>query len=531
MSDRNKGKRNKKRILKIIGIMLLVLTVITAGVALFLWITVYRTSGNFAHGKVFQANDKAIVNTTYGTIRGAIDDSVYTYHGIEYAKAREKFIPADKPDTWSGVRDTVEYGEISPQGAIFGREPQDYSEGDNNCLNLNLWTPAINDGGKRPVMVWFHGGGFSIGSGNDEDYDGANLARDEDVVVITVNHRLNVYGFLDLSDYGDKYKYSANVGMYDLVNALEWVKSNAASFGGDPENITIFGQSGGGGKVLALMTSYYAKGLYNKAIVESGASDVQGAVFTEEEVSKYLTERILEELNIKKSDIEDIQKVSNADLQKASTKALEDTAIKYKIPVEVGNGYALEWQPVVDGDFIPSNPVVGDTFAAASMDIPLLIGSNLEEWAEYAGQTHDVNSKIESAFEKAYINEDVDIAENTDIIVRQPTLKIMKHKAAQGGAIVYGYVFTYQSGIAGASHNSEIPYVFRNASDNDKLTDIMSGLWTSFARTGVPSYKGVEKWAPYTVKTGATMILDEKPYLTYKHDEKLLDLINPGYKY
>ena len=258
---------------------------------------------------------------------------------------------------------------------------------------------------------------------------------------------------------------------------------------------------------------------------------MQGAVFTEEEVSKYLTERILEELNIKKSDIEDIQKVSNADLQKASTKALEDTANKYKIPVEVGNGYALEWQPVVDGDFIPTNPVVGDTFAAASMDIPLLIGSNLEEWAEYAGQTHDVNSKIESAFEKAYINEDVDIAENTDIIVRQPTLKIMKHKAAQGGANVYGYVFTYQSGIAGASHNSEIPYVFRNASDNDKLTDIMSGLWTSFARTGVPSYKGVEKWAPYTVKTGATMILDEKPYLTYKHDEKLLDLINPGYKY
>ncbi|MBE5899844.1 MAG: carboxylesterase family protein [Lachnospiraceae bacterium] len=531
MSDRNKGKRNKKRILKIIGIMLLVLMVITAAVALFLWITVYRTSGNFAHGKVFQATDKATVNTTYGTIRGAIDDGVYTYHGIKYGKASERFVPAEKPDTWSGIRDTVEYGEISPQGAIFGQEPLDYNEGDNDCLNLNLWTPAIGDGGNRPVMVWFHGGGFSIGSGNDEEYDGHNLAKDEDVVVVTVNHRLNVYGFLDLSDYGDKYKYSANVGIYDLIDALDWVRSNAANFGGNPNNTTVFGQSGGGGKILALMTSPYAKGLFDKAIVQSGATDVQGAVFTDKEVSEYLTERMLDELSIKKSNIEDIQYVDNEELQEASVKALSDTAIEFKIPIEVGEGYALEWQPVVDGDFIPTNPITGNTFAKAGFDIPLLIGSNLEEWAPYGDQTHEVNSKIENAFGKAYINEDEDIAGNTDVIVRQPTLKIMKHKAAQGGADVYGYVYTYQSSAAGAAHSSEIPYVFRNTSENSGLTDMMSGLWTSFARNGVPSYRGVEKWEPYTAKTGATMILDEKPYLTYKHDEKLLELINPGYKY
>jgi len=240
---------------------------------------------------------------------------------------------------------------------------------------------------------------------------------------------------------------------------------------------------------------------------------------------------LLDELNIKRSDIEDIQSVDNYELQEASVKALSDTAIKFKIPIEVGEGYALEWQPVVDGDFIPTNPITGNTFASASFDVPLLIGSNLEEWATYGGQTHEVSSKVEKEFGKAYVNEDEDIAENTDIIVRQPTLKLMKHKAAQGGADVYGYVYTYQSSDAGAAHNSEIPYVFRNTSENPRMTNIMSGLWTSFARDGVPSYRGVEKWEPYTVKTGATMILDEKPYLTYKHDEKLLELLNPGYKY
>lgn len=521
-SNVHRKKKKKKRMLKAIGKTLLTLTIATAAAALFLWITMDRTG---------KPNNKAIVNTSYGSVRGSIDDDVYTYLGINYAKATERFVPAEKPDFWQGVKDTVEYGDTSPQGAVFGGTPSVLDTGDNNCLNLNIWTPAIGDGGNRPVMVWLHGGGFSIGSGNDEEYDGHNLAKDEDVVVITVNHRLNVYGFLDLSVYGDKYKYSANVGIYDLIDALDWVRSNAASFGGNPNNITIFGQSGGGGKVLALMTSPYATGLYDKAIVESGASDVQGAVFTEKEVSQYLSERVLDELSIKKSNIEDIQEVDNNELQKASVKALSDTAIKFKIPIEVGEGYALEWQPVVDGDFIPTNPVTGSTFASASFDVPLLIGSNLEEWATYGGQTHEVSSKVEKEFGKAYINEDEDIAGNTDIIVRQPTLKLMKHKAAQGGADVYGYVFTYQSGNAGAAHNSEIPYVFRNTSENSGLTDMMSGFWTSFARDGVPSYRGVEKWEPYTVKTGATMILDEKPYLTYKHDEKLLELLNPGYKY
>ena len=336
-----KEKSSRNKIWKIIGKTLLILLVVTAAVALILWIIVYKNGGIFGHIKDGQATDKATVNTTYGTIRGAIDDGVYTYHGIKYGKASERFVPAEKPDAWSGIRDTVEYGEISPQGAIFGQEPLDYNEGDNDCLNLNLWTPAIGDGGNRPVMVWFHGGGFSIGSGNDEEYDGHNLAKDEDVVVITVNHRLNVYGFLDLSDYGDKYKYSANVGIYDLVNALDWIRNNAQSFGGNPNNITVFGQSGGGGKILALMTSPYAKGLFDKAIVQSGATDVQGAVFTDKEVSEYLTERMLDELSIKRSNIEDIQYVDNEELQEASVKALSDTATKFKIPIEVGEGYAL----------------------------------------------------------------------------------------------------------------------------------------------------------------------------------------------
>lgn len=185
-------------------------------------------------------------------------------------------------------------------------------------------------------MVWLHGGGFSNGSGNDQGYQGGNLSRSGDVVVVTVNHRLNLFGHLDLSAYGEKYERSANVGITDIVAALEWIQDNIAAFGGDPDNVTVFGQSGGGAKVLALMTSPYAQGLFHKGIVQSGATETVGVNFTSQEASTRLTENFLSILNISEDNIETLQTISEDDLQSAGTQALQMTADEFQIPAALG---------------------------------------------------------------------------------------------------------------------------------------------------------------------------------------------------
>ena len=203
------------------------------------------------------------------------------------------------------------YGSMSPQGAISGLGDAGNQDGtDNNCQNLNIWTPGLKDGQKRPVMVWLHGGGFSSGSANGEEFDGEALSRSGDVVVVGVNHRLNVFGYLDLAAYGEKYKDSANVGMWDIVDSLQWIQDNIENFGGDPDNVTVFGQSGGGAKVLALMTSPDAEGLFHKGIVQSGATETMGVSFNTQESSTRLAENVLENLGITEENLEDIQTVS-----------------------------------------------------------------------------------------------------------------------------------------------------------------------------------------------------------------------------
>lgn len=210
-----------------------------------------------------------VVQTTAGLVQGTNEDGIYRYLGVPYAEAKERFVPAEDVTPWEGIRMADTYGPMSPQGAISGLGNAGTQEGtDNNSQNLNIWTPGVNDGEKRPVMVWLHGGGFSTGSANEEGYDGEALSRSGDVVVVSVNHRLNVFGYLDLSAYGEKYKDSANVGIRDIVDSLEWIQENIEAFGGDPDNVTVFGQSGGGAKVLALMTSPYAKGLFESDPIE-----------------------------------------------------------------------------------------------------------------------------------------------------------------------------------------------------------------------------------------------------------------------
>lgn len=473
------------------------------------------------------AEMSSVVKTTAGLVQGTAQNGVLRYLGLPYAQATERFVPAGAVQPWEGVRLADSYGKISPQGALYGEGSSGNQSGtDNNCQNLNLWTPGA-DNAKRPVMVWLHGGGFSTGSGNDPGCDGANLSRAGDVVVVTVNHRLNVFGYLDLSEYGDKYQYSANVGMTDIIAALEWVHDNIAAFGGDPDNVTVFGQSGGGAKVLALMTSPYAKGLFHKGIVQSGATERMDLTFSSKEVSASLTRRILNSLNITADNIEDLQTVPAARLQEAANAALHATAEEYHISAAQREGYAMGWGPVVDGDFLPTNPVTEDSFAEAGKDIPLLIGSTLNEWNYFSGQeVESIPTPAEaSALREAYPNKPNLKASQVDILIRLSMLKVMSHKADQGGANVYAYVFARNNSF----HGAEIPFVFRHT--GDYLEERVSAAWVNFARTGVPDVDGLPKWEAYTRAKGATMLLDDESKLVYHHDQKLMKLLAPDYEY
>ena len=529
------------------------------------------SSGEEMTGPTVEAGpDIAVANTQSGKVQGYISNGIYTYHGIPYAQADERFVEAHEVEPWESVRMAFDYGPISPQEATGNIPGGDNM--DNNCQNLNIWTPGIQDEGKRPVMVWLHGGGFSTGSSIEQTYyDGENLSKKGDVVVVSVNHRLNVLGHLNLSQYGDQYKNSANVGMTDIIDALQWIQDNIEEFGGDPDNVTVFGESGGGAKVLALMTSPYAKGLFHKGIVESGATETMGVIFTPEDASERVTELTLEKLGITPDRIDELQNVSYEELTAASNEALAQAGEEFQIPAALGSGYSLSWEPVVDGDFLPTDPVTEDSFAEAGRDIPLLIGSNLNEWetvdlmsnqaeTQYDNKTTwteeetrqhleekygDQTDEIVDAFLKAYPHRTAADALYVDSrVIRLPILKIMSHKAGQGGAPVYAYMFNWESpvlpGTIMAFHTSEIPFVFNNidkavmqiggGEEARRIEDAMSQAWINFARTGDPSTEEME-WPAYTREEGATMMFDTVQEVVYHHDQELMALLAPNYEY
>lgn len=485
-----------------------------------------------ASDKTTSNAENTIVSTQAGKIRGLIaENGVYQFLGVPYAQVKERFVQPTEIEKWDGVRDAVKYGAISPQFAILGIGENNAGDGtSNDCLNLNVWTPAL-DGKKRAVMVWLHGGGFSTGSANEAMYNGANLAKSGDVVVVGVNHRLNVFGHLDLSAFGEKYKYSANAGMLDIVSSLKWIQKNIASFGGNADNVTIFGESGGGAKVLAMMTSPYAKGLFHKGINESGATENMGVSFQRADYSRELGELVAAKLGFDKSTIEQIQVVDAERLMKTAGEAQGEIARKYKLPVSIGEGYAMEWEPVIDGDFLPTNPVTEDGFAKAGRDVPLLIGSNLNEWTIWMPivSHQNMTNEARSEYKKAYPNEEESTAPLVDTLLRLPLIKITAHKADQNGKAVYSYIFTKQIGRQGAYHGAEIPFVFNNT--QDPLAKTVSEAWVNFAKNGKPGADGIPDWEAYTRKSGAVMILDDESYLAHHHDEKLLKMLAPEYEW
>ena len=480
--------------------------------------------------------EEGIAQTTAGQVQGTNEEGIFRFLGVPYAEAKERFVPAEDVTPWEGVLSADSYGPITPQGAMLGQQG-DQTETDNNCQNLNIWTPGLDDKA-RPVMVWLHGGGFSSGSANGSGYDGEALARSNDVVVVGVNHRLNVFGFLDLSAYSDKYS-QPNVGLTDIIKSLEWVRDNIAAFGGDPDNVTLFGQSGGGAKILALMSAPEAKGLFQKGIIQSGATETMGVRFNTQEASTALAENILKNLNITAGNIEDIQTVSVDDLAQAAAQGLQQTGEQLQILTWTGDSYAVDWEPYIDGTFLPTNPVTDDGFADAGKDVALLIGSNLNEWTSFfPSDPIPVTDELTAALQSAYPDKTDLTAENVDTsLIRLPLLKIMSHKADQNGASVYAYVFTYGNSY----HGAEVPFVFDHpdeaggeagaTNEVKTLTDQVSTAWANFARNGVPSADGLPTWEAYTREGGATMLLDTTSTLVYHHDAALLKLLAPDYEY
>src|SRR3954471_16541505 len=292
-----------------------------------------------------------VVDTESGKVSGVKSDGVHVFKGIPYGASTagaNRFVPPKKPEPWTGVRECTAYAGRSPQAAAHPQRPElatvwgpvDTLPVGEDCLTLHVWTPGL-DNAKRPVMVWLHGGAFSYGSANSPRYDSTNLARRNDVVVVAVNHRLNIFGHLDLSALGGgRFAQSGNAGVLDLVAALEWVREHASRFGGDPGNVTIFGQSGGGGKVSALLAMPSAKGLFHKAIVQSGAS----VRFAERERTTQLADAVLKHLGLRSDQLEALQALPIARLSEAIAPA-QKTLPRPRFPLLDRYNFG----PVIDG--------------------------------------------------------------------------------------------------------------------------------------------------------------------------------------
>ncbi len=497
-----------------------------------------------------------IVATTAGKIRGVSDSGVYAFKGVPYGASTAgagRFQPPAKAKPWTGVRDASELGHRSPQllSLFHGVVPPEVEVMDRDetmgedCLVLNVWTPTLERGRKLPVMVWLHGGGFTSGSGGFICYDGLHLAKNHDVVVVTVNHRLAALGYLYLAGLGaERFANCSNVGNLDIIAALEWARDNIATFGGDPGNVTIFGQSGGGGKVSSLMAMPAAHGLFQRAIVQSGAS-VKGI---SRDAASANAERYLARLNLKPDQADQLLTLPLDQLLKASNE---------------GSGPPINWGPVVDGRSLPADPF-DPVATSVSANVPLLIGTVETEVTFFPGQMLEpmddasLRGKVKQLLRTAN-DADVDrvIAAyrkgrpdraNTDLYLimasdggfRAGILLEAERKAEQTQSPVYAYYFTWRSPVRDGKlrtfHTLEIPFVFDNVDECQSMTgsgadrlplaDKMSKSWVAFARTGNPNHSGLpDVWVPYDNTRRATMIFNDKCELLndpYGSEQRLL---------
>ncbi|ASB51076.1 carboxylesterase [Alkalitalea saponilacus] len=487
-------------------------------------------------------NQNPVVNICSGDISGYLDDGIYTFKGVPYAKA-ERFMPPERVDGWQGVLECVEYGPIAMQ--INSWSPDSVMD-EKDLFSVNIWTSGLDDTKKRPVMVWLHGGGFSFGSGSDPITEGKLLAEKGDVVVVSINHRLNILGFLDLSAIDDKYARSANVGMLDIVESLEWVNRNIENFGGDPDNVTIFGESGGGGKVGTLMCMPGASGLFHKAIIQSGTLV---NVMTKEK-SQEVGLALLDYLGISKDEVHKLKSIPYKELVVAGDSALRRT-VGLRRP---GTRRMFGFGPVPDGTDLLQQPFTPG-FSNISQEVPLMIGTTFNEMMRtYYAETDLTFEQASVRLESQYVEETGRFVElfkqaypdytpqdllSIDTVFRPITIKVAD-AASTRVAPVYSYMLTWKSpvddGTRGSFHALDIPLVFNNielgkhwsgdTEDAIALAEIMSSSWINFARSGDPNVAGVlPEWDAYTKENGVTMIFDDECKIVRNHDRELMDIV------
>ncbi|HLN21065.1 MAG TPA: carboxylesterase family protein [Bacteroidales bacterium] len=489
---------------------------------------------------------KPTVKTTSGKISGSIEDGIFTFKGIPYAKA-ERFMPPQAPDSWKGILECTKFSPVAMQG---NGSASDSTMDEKKLFTVNVWTQGLDDGKKRPVMLWIHGGGFASGSSNDPVTYGTMLAKKGDIVLVSVNHRLNILGFLDLSEYGEKYASSANVGMLDLVASLEWINKNIEEFGGDPGNVTIFGESGGGGKVATLLCMPAAKGLFHKAIIQSGTL----LNIMDKEKSTRITRALMDILGLTADQVTRLDTIPYRKLVQTGNQALART-VGMRTP---GTAKMFGFGPVPDGVNLLQQPFSPD-FADISKDVPVMIGTTFNELRRtaYAEKNLTMEQAVErikksygekadkyiELFGKSYPGYSPQDLLSIDTVFRPYTIMVANAWSRKSAAPVYAYMLTWKSPVEdstrGSFHGLDIALAFNNIDLGQKqwtgngedayaLAEKMSSAWLHFAKTGNPNVENVlPQWRPYSRENGETMIFDRECRTVNNHDRELMYLIKP----
>ncbi len=509
-------------------------------------------AGKSTDGPVLQVGDNiALADTIYGKVQGYILRDIHYFLGMPYGadtSGANRFMPPQKPKPWNDIFPALWWGNTAPQNmenryanklGSF-RDHWNYDDVSEDCLRINVFTPAIKDGKRRPVLFWIHGGGFTNGNGIEQDgYNGENLARFGDVVFCSINHRLGPLGFTNLAGAGGaKYAASGNVGMLDIVAALEWVRDNIANFGGDPGNVTIMGQSGGGAKVCILTAMPSAKGLFHKAVVLSGATTQAGDKESSEKLGSY----VMKEAGLAPSEIEKLQQMPWKDYYALATKAQQKLAAE---PAGAGGGMRRGFSPFVDGTYLPQHPY-SPAAAATADSVPMIICSTFHEqspsWTDSALEKITLDEVVEKVKERAGFG--AGFGDKARDVVqayakafpkmrpveiwalvssnRQGVVSLADAKSKQKAPVFVSW-FGWQPPLFDARmrafHCVDICFWFYNTdlmlthtgggARPRRLATKMAGYLLQFMKTGDPNGKGWLAWPKYTAANGETMILDD----------------------